>query len=50
MNPERMGGKPCIRGTIVNLIADNHSPDDILEAYPYLERGEIQAALRYAAE
>jgi uncharacterized protein (DUF433 family) len=55
MNPERMGGKPCIRGTrvtvgtIVNLIADNHSPDDILEAYPYLERPDIQAALRYAA-
>ena len=56
MNPERMGGKPCIRGTrvtvgtIVNLIADNHSPDDILEAYPDLERLDIQAALRYTAE
>jgi len=55
MNPERMGGKPCIRGTrvtvgtIVNLIAENHTLDDILEAYPYLEQPDIQAALRYAA-
>jgi len=55
MNPTRMGGKPCIQGTrvtvgtIVNLMAENHSPDDILNAYPYLERADIQAALRYAA-
>jgi len=34
----------------VNLIAEDHSPDDILEAYPYLERPDIQAALQYTAE
>mgnify|MGYP006420747089 CR=1 FL=1 len=55
MNPNRMGGKPCIQGTrvtvgtIVNLIAENHSPDEILNAYPYLERADIQGALRYTA-
>ncbi len=55
MDPARMGGKPCIQGTrvtvgtIVGLIAENHTTDEILDAYPYLEPEDIQAALRYAA-
>ena len=55
MDPARMGGKPCIRGTrvtvgtIVGLIAEDYPPDEILDAYPYLEREDIRAALRYAA-
>lgn len=55
MDPTRMGGKPCIRGTrvtvgtVVGLVAEGYSPDEILEAYPYLEREDVQAALRYAA-
>lgn len=54
-NPEVMGGKPCIRGmrvtvgTIVGLMASQYSPDDILQAYPYLELADIYAALAYAA-
>ena len=50
-----MGGKPCIRGmrvtvgTIVGLVAANHSFDRILAAYPYLELTDIQQALSYAA-
>lgn len=54
-NPEVMGGKPCIRGlrvtvgTIVGLMASGHTPEDILSAYPYLERGDIYEALAYAA-
>ena len=54
-NPDRMGGNPCIEGTrvtvgtIVGLIAENHTTDEILDAYPYLEPADIQAALRYAA-
>jgi uncharacterized protein (DUF433 family) len=50
-----MGGKPCIRGmrvtvgTIVGLLAAGHSEDEILGAYPYLERGDIREALSYAA-
>ncbi len=54
-NPEIMGGKPCIRdmrvtvGTIVGLMAARHTPEDILKAYPYLEREDIYEALAYAA-
>ncbi len=46
-NLEIMGGKPCIRGmrvtvrTIVGLMAAGHTPEDILKAYPYLEREDI---------
>jgi uncharacterized protein (DUF433 family) len=54
-NPEVMGGKPCIRGMrvtvgmIVGLLAAEHSPEDILKAYPYLEKEDISEALAYAA-
>ncbi len=54
-DPEVMGGRPCIRGlrvtvgTIVGLMACGHSPEEILRAYPYLERDDIQAALAYVA-
>jgi uncharacterized protein (DUF433 family) len=50
-----MGGKPCIRGmrvtvgTIVGLLAAGHSEDEVLAAYPYLERDDIRQALSYAA-
>jgi uncharacterized protein (DUF433 family) len=55
LDPEVMGGKPCIRGlrvtvgTIVGLIAAGHSSDEILSAYPYLEMEDITEALEYAA-
>ncbi|GBC93840.1 hypothetical protein HRbin15_02342 [bacterium HR15] len=54
-NPRVMGGKPCIRGmritvgTIVGLMASGYTPEQILAAYPYLEREDIQEALAYAA-
>jgi len=54
-NPEVMGGKPCIRGMrvtvgmILGLLAGGHSEEEVLEAYPYLEPGDIRAALSYAA-
>jgi uncharacterized protein (DUF433 family) len=54
-DPEVMGGRPCIRGmrvtvgTIVGLLASGHSVDDVLQAYPYLEKEDVQAALAYAA-
>ena len=54
-NPQVMGGKPCIRrmrvtvGTIVGLIASGQTIEDVLEAYPYLEREDIFEALSYAA-
>jgi uncharacterized protein (DUF433 family) len=54
-DPAVMGGKPCIRGlrvtvgTVVGLVAAGKSRERILEAYPYLEPGDIDAALAYAA-
>jgi uncharacterized protein (DUF433 family) len=54
-DPMVMGGKPCIRrmrvtvGTIVGLIASGQTIEDVLEAYPYLEREDIFEALSYAA-
>ena len=55
LNPEVMGGKPCIRGmritvgTIVGLMAQGHSTETILKAYPYLEEEDIYQALAYAS-
>lgn len=46
-----MGGKPCIRGlrvtvgTVVGLMAAGHSPEKILQSYPYLELEDIYEAL-----
>jgi uncharacterized protein (DUF433 family) len=54
-DPSVMGGRPCIRGmritvgTIVGLLAAGHSVEEILDAYPYLERDDVLAALSYAA-
>jgi len=55
LDPEVMGGKPCIRGmrvtvgTVVGLVASGYSPEDILRLYPYLEEEDIREALAYAA-
>jgi uncharacterized protein (DUF433 family) len=54
-NPAVMGGKPCIRGlrvtvaTILGLLASGKPRERILQAYPYLEPEDIDAALAYAA-
>jgi uncharacterized protein (DUF433 family) len=56
INPQQMGGVPCIRGlripvaTVVGLVADGMVDADILGAYPDLEGEDIREALRYAAE
>lgn len=55
LNPEVLGGKPCIRGlrvtvgTIVELMAAAQTPAEILKAYPYLEEADLYEALAYAA-
>ena len=36
-------------GAIMGLLAAGRTPEEILEAYPYLERDDIRAALAYAA-
>jgi uncharacterized protein (DUF433 family) len=51
-----MGGMSCIRGlripaaTVVAMVADGMSADEILAAYPDLEREDVSEALQYAAE
>ena len=54
-DPRQMGGAPCIRGlripvsTVVAMIADGMTTDEILAAFPDLEREDIAEALHYAA-
>jgi uncharacterized protein (DUF433 family) len=54
-DPQVKGGRACIRGMritvslILNLIANGMTQEEILEAYPYLDPEDIQAALNYAA-
>lgn len=54
-DPKVMGGRPCLRGlrvtagTIAGLIATNHTREEILKLYPYLEEEDIIQALKYAA-
>ena len=55
LDPTVMGGKACIRGlrvtvgTVIGLLAAGRSRDEILKAYPYLEREDIDQARAYAA-
>lgn len=56
VNPKQIGGLPCIRGlripvaTVVGMVADGMTDEEILAAYPDLEREDIREALQYAAE
>jgi uncharacterized protein (DUF433 family) len=53
VNPDQMGGVPCIRGlripvaTVVGMLADELTPAEILAAYPDLEAGDVREALLY---
>ena len=55
LDPDVMAGKACIRGlrvtvgTVVGLLAAGRSAEEILSAYPYLEREDIDQSLAYAA-
>lgn len=56
VDPHRMGGVPCLRSlripvaTVVAMVADGMSHQEILDAYPDLEPDDIREAIRYAAE
>lgn len=56
INPRQMGGVPCLRGlripvaTIVALVAEGQTPEQILALYPDLEAEDIRESLLYAAE
>ena len=55
VDPQVCSGKPCVRGLrfpvsrILGLLAAGETRESILKAYPYLESGDIDEALRYAA-
>ena len=54
-NPEIFGGKPIIRGRrlavehVLGMLAAGDTPDDLVHAYGWLEREDIQACLLFAA-
>ena len=56
VNPNQMDGVPCIRGlripvaTVVGMVSDGMTEQEIVEAYPDLEHDDIRESLRYAAE
>ena len=56
INPQVMLGKPVIRGTritaelILRKLGEGATERDLLEAYPQLTKGDIQAAITYAAD
>lgn len=55
VDPNVMGGKPCIRGLrfpvsrLLGLLAAGEEPEAIIDDYPFLEPEDIRAALAYAA-
>ena len=54
-NPEIFGGKPIIRGRrlavehVLGMLAAGDTPDDLVRAYGWLEREDVQACLLFAA-
>ncbi len=54
-DPDRMGGLPCIRdlrfpvASVVAMVADGMSADEIVEEHPDLEAADVAEALRFAA-
>jgi uncharacterized protein (DUF433 family) len=55
MNPEVMGGKPCIWGMrvtvgmIVEALAAGRTIDELLADFSYIEEPDIREALAFAA-
>ena len=56
VNPRQMNGVPCIRGlripvaTVVGMVAEGMTTEEILKAYPDLRAEDIRESLQYAAE
>jgi uncharacterized protein (DUF433 family) len=54
-DPEQMNGLPCVRGvrfpvaTVVAMVADGMTVDEILAEHPDLEAEDVAECLRYAA-
>ena len=56
VDPKVLVGKPVIKGTrlsvefILDLLANDWTINQILAEYPHLEREDVMAVLKYAAE
>lgn len=55
-NPKQCGGKPCIRGMrvrvqdVLEMLASDMTPEEIVRQLPYLELEDIKACLAFAAK
>ena len=55
VDPEKCGGRPCIRGMrirvtdVIDLLAHGLSVSDVLEELPDLEREDVLACLKFAS-
>lgn len=55
IEPGKCGGRPCIRGLrirvkdVLDLLAAGATREEILEDFPYLEPGDINAVFEFAA-
>lgn len=55
VDPAMCGGRPCIRrhriwvATVLSLLADGMSVDQVLEEYPQIDEADVRAALAFAA-
>ena len=56
MEPDKLGGKPCIRGLritvydVLDYLASGMSQEEILRDFPDLTPEDIRACLAFAAE
>ncbi len=55
IDSEQMGGVPCLRGlrfpvaTVVAMVADGMTTEEILDEHPDLEAADVAECLRFAA-
>ena len=56
IDPEVMGGKPCVRGTriwvslILDLLASGMTEAEVIAEHPGLKHEDVLAAIAYGAE
>jgi uncharacterized protein (DUF433 family) len=56
VNPRQIGGLACIRSlripvaTVVGMLAEGMTEEEILQALPDLERADIREALQYSTK
>jgi uncharacterized protein (DUF433 family) len=56
MEPDKMGGKPCVRGLritvydVLDYLASDMSEEEILADFPDLTRDDLRACLAFAAD